>query len=465
MSNTLQVVSEIVEHDICCGCGICAGACPFKNLKMVWRDNGDLAPELLGQCAKGCRLCLKVCPFGPSANSEDWLAHARFDSQSGIKHDKVAGYYLGSFAGYSIIDSHRERGSSGGMASWLSERLLTKNLVDAVVCVGGGTSGERLFEYQIYTEVNSLRTTSGSRYYPADLGETISFINNEKNDVRYAVVGLPCALKGLRLAMEALPRLRRRIVYILGLTCGHMPNRYYTEFLACLSGIDPNLLASVQYRDKEGTGNAANYKFRAVDKAGLSGVAVSFNKISNFWVDGYFQVNACNFCEDVFAEVADICFMDAWLPEYVRDPLGHSLLVVRSPMLLELLREGAAYGDCHLEPLPINKVFESQQGVIEKKVRMLGARLHGAALLGFKTPAKRTTPEPEAYKRHRRQIEALFATQQFSKNQWRMIGISRPFLFRFCLFWLSLPLKLERLIARIRRVFKQPSLLLRLVWR
>lgn len=465
MANSNQVVTEIVDQDICCGCGICAGICPFHNLQMVWRENGDLAPRLLGDCVPGCRLCLKVCPFGPKAASENRLGQERFAVHPGIKHQGEAGYYLEAFGGYSRTAGHRQRGASGGMATWLAEQLLREGQVDAVVCVAGGEDNAGLFAYRILTEVESLRAAAGSRYYPVDLSQTVSRIIQGRQEVRYAVVGLPCVLKGLRLAMEVQPRLRRRVVFTLGLTCGHLPNRYYTEFLASLSGISPAVLASAQYRLKDGSGPASDFKFKAFARNGKFGRALTFTKISNYWTEGYFQVNACNFCDDVFAEVADVCFMDAWLPEYVRDHRGHSLLVVRHPELLTLLKAGEVSDSCEIKTLQITKVIESQCGVIEKKVVMLGARLFAAAVHGRKTPAKRCLPEAEAYKRHRRKLEAHYAVQQFSKARWSSLGARSLLLYRICLLWLSLPLKVDRLVARFGRVLKRPALLLRLVWR
>ena len=58
-----QVVSEIVDHDLCIGCGICAGVCPSNILKMGLRLNGDLAPSIDGECPPSCSACLKVSPF------------------------------------------------------------------------------------------------------------------------------------------------------------------------------------------------------------------------------------------------------------------------------------------------------------------------------------------------------------------------------------------------------------------
>src|SRR3546814_3374610 len=37
------------------------------------------------------------------------------------------------------------------------------------------------------------------------------------------------------------------------------------------------------------------------------------------WGAGFFQNSACNFCDDVVAETADISFGDAWLEPYSSD--------------------------------------------------------------------------------------------------------------------------------------------------
>ncbi len=461
MSKSSQVVNNIVDHGICCGCGICAGVCPFHNLKMTWCDNGDIAPRLLGECPSNCHLCLKVCPFGPQAKSEDRLAQIRFGYSVDIAHDALVGFYLESFVGYSLVSDHRVNGASGGMTTWLIETLLVSGVIDAVVCVSEGESSEVLFEYKKIVEVERLRGAAGSRYYPVNIAKAVSMINDENQEVRYAVVGLPCVLKGLHLAMEAMPRLRRRIVYTLGLTCGHMPNRFYTEYLASLSGVSSKLLATAQYRLKKDTTRAGNFMFRAVARSGCSGATIPFSRISNIWSDCYFQVNACNYCDDVFAEIADITFMDAWLPQYSRDPRGHSMVVVRHQNLLPILDEGVRSGTCHLESIPISKIVESQRGVVEKKRLLLGARLFAATLKGQHIPIKRISPDKNAYKQHRKKVEMQLAIQQASKNLWFKYGSRYLVFFKFCLLCLSLPLMLQRMSTRVLRLLSNPSLLLR----
>ncbi len=457
-----QVVSEIAAHDLCVGCGVCAACCPSGNLEMAWCDNGDLAPLARGECPSGCRVCTLVCPFGEGSASEDELARDRFSAFPGVSRDPEIGYWLEAFVGYSRVEGHRERGSSGGMASWLLETMMAEGRVDAVVCVGETNAPDRLFTYRILDRVEDIRAAAGSRYYPVDLAEVVARMNSRGPERRYAVVGLPCFLKGLGLARRALPRLRRRIPYTIGLTCGHLPNRFYTEHLARLSGISPRELVSAQYRRKEHTRQAGNYHFRARAADGRVGADVPFSRIAHIWSDGYFQLNACNYCDDVFAETADISLMDAWLPEHRQDPKGHSLLVVRHPDVSALLERGRKVDACRLNSIPVARVAESQRGGIFNKTEMLDARLYRARLKGIRAPEKRRSPDKDAYRKHRARIEAHFAIQQASKADWPKLKRKSPAAFRRRFLLTAWPLAWRRLTRRAMRVLKKPSLLARL---
>lgn len=456
------VVSEVVEHGLCAGCGICAGCCPSDNLAMQWQPNGDLSPSFTGVCPSRCRICLDVCPFGDGSASEDRLAKARFEDVNGIKRHKEIGYLLKTYIGYSCVEKQREGGSSGGVATWLLKSLMENGDVDACICVAPAQWEDRLFTYQLIENAQTLERTSGSRYYPVDLASILPALNARGAEGRFAIVGLPCTLKGLHLAMERFPRMQRRIVYAIGLVCGHLPNRFYTEYLTRLSGIDPADVASVQYRLKTGTMRAGDYRFQAAAQSGRKGNPIPFSKINNIWHDGYFMMNACNYCEDIFAEVADIVLMDAWLPEYACDPKGHSLIVVRNPSLCTLLEEGNQKGTCHLESIPEDKILQSQQAVIDDKRKLIAGRLYRAHLKSIKIPEKRTRADGHVYRRYKRQINARFRVQERSKAYWPIERTQRLGAFQRRFFLTTLPFVLHRLAGKVWRVMQNPSKLTRL---
>ncbi len=458
-----EVISEIVKKGICSGCGVCAGVCPSEALEMAWEENGDRVAIKVGECPPKCDLCLRVCPFNTQSHDENTLAKDRFEAMSGIQHDEAVGYYLSTYVGYSIIADHRSRGSSGGMCTWMLETLLNKGEVDAVVCVGGGDTHNQLFTYQILDNVEDVRASASSRYYPVDIADVVRQIEAPGEDKRYAVVGLPCTLKALRLAMMYLPRLRKRLVFLLGLVCGHMPNRYYTEYLARLSGVMPDLLETVDYRLKNNK-RAGNYSFRAHLRGGAEGQLVPFaGRPSRAWIEGYFQHNACNYCDDVFAETADVVFMDAWLPEYESDPRGHSLTIVRHPILRDLLVERGIEKTCHLEPIPVDKVVASQRGLVYRKKVEIGGRLHRAQRRGEWVPPKRVTPSEEAWRKHRRDIEARYAVQCTSKRLWPKLRKAPLWRFHLRMWRVDWPLRVGLWWGRLRRVVTNPWVLLRML--
>ena len=66
--------------------------------------------------------------------------------------------------------------------------------------------------------------------------------------------------------------------------------------------------------------------------------------------------------EHIYAETADICLGDAWLPAYRDEWRGTNIVVVRSPHLQALLLEGAGSGEIELEELSHADMVASQGG-------------------------------------------------------------------------------------------------------
>ena len=95
-----DVISTIVENDLCIGCGVCAAICPESVLQMRFNHVGEYNPFEDKKCIKECGLCLKVCPFADGNDNEDKLGKALFGAVPGIFHNKETGYYLDCFAGY-----------------------------------------------------------------------------------------------------------------------------------------------------------------------------------------------------------------------------------------------------------------------------------------------------------------------------------------------------------------------------
>ncbi len=390
-----NVCESIVPNDLCIGCGVCAGVCPAHVLTMRFNDFGAYIPvEESEGCLPKCDLCLRVCPFSDQEDNEDTLARAAFAQIPGIQHTPELGYYLDTYVGYSQVDGHRENGSSGGLATWFLETLLTRGIVDKVICVTSNPGNpQKLFRFAVLDSVEAVRNASRSCYYPVEMSEVIREILSQEG--RYVITGLPCFLKGLRLAMRKDARLRRRIVALVGLVCGQAKTRYFAEYLCAACGGDPNSLVEVRFRLKDPERPAQDYahQFTWKDKGQLISRKIYWTEgIEDIWTHDYFKPNACNFCDDVFAETADVVFMDAWLPEYNQDPKGHNLVLVRTTWIHDIFQNGQQSGELFLEEIQNKRVIRSQKTALENKREGMQFYTWLAKKKGLPFPKKRWEP-------------------------------------------------------------------------
>jgi coenzyme F420-reducing hydrogenase beta subunit len=380
----LNVIQKIVKNDLCIGCGICAAMCPQKALVMKFNEYGEYYPVMEGNCSNKCDLCMSVCPFNDGNKNETVLGTELYGGIKEIKYLFETGYYLDSYVGYS--NQFRQSSASGGMATWLLTTLLQKNIVDYLICVTPNNNPDKLFKFEIFEDVDSVLNSSGSVYYPVDMSEVIQRMLN--NPGRYAITGLPCFLKGLRLASQKNKKLRDMITITIGLVCGQTKSKHYTTYLSTLANAGGKL-QKVHYRGKSPEKPANNFYFSCVNENGTEGKIFWNEGVSEAWVNRWFTPNACSFCDDVFAELADVVFMDAWLPEYSKDGKGTSLVLVRSSFVNDIFSDEIESNQINADNISIDKIVQSQAGVIDLKRTQLSYRSYLVKENGLKTPSKR----------------------------------------------------------------------------
>lgn len=384
----MNVIQEVVGNGWCIGCGMCAAVCPKNRLEIRWNERGEYNPVEVDGCAdcgKNCSLCYQVCPAHGNTKNETEIGREWYGDVKGIQQTDETGYYLSSYVGYSNKNDHRKNGASGGMATWTLESLLKTGAIDAVAAVGRTTDPDKLFEFKICKTVEDIRACSRSAYYSVETSQVIRHILH--NDGTYAIIGLPCVCKAIRLAQDKFPKLKQRIKYVLGLTCGHQCSKFFAEYICALGGGNPHELKEFIFRKKDLTQPASNLAmyFRSGEGKDLVNRQVLWSDGVGFaYVNGYFQLPGCFYCDDIFAECADADFMDAWLPEYSKKPEGHSLVLVRDFRIDEYIQK-VIRNDLPIAQLPVEKVIQSQQGVLDRKRRrnsdpgtfpVLRSRLH-----------------------------------------------------------------------------------------
>ena len=414
-------ITEVVDRQMCVGCGACSirtsGAIPVTlgPLGLYQADIRSATPE---QLSAGSR----VCPFSDAAKDEDELSQLRHGA---LPRDGRVGRHLSIHAGR-LTDPDRLAGSSsGGITSWLLGQLLEQGLGDAVIHVGRG-EGAELFEYTVSRTAAELLGSRKSMYYSTTLAGVVEGIRGDGR--QYIVVGVPCFITALRLLAEEEPDLGRQFSFFVGLVCGHLKSQFFAESLAWQAGVSPEDLAAVDFRVKNPRRPAYVYDYEARRKSdGRTRRRSIAATIDGNWGYGAFQPEACNFCDDVFAETADVVLGDAWLPQYTEHWQGTNVIVTRDPRAQEILARGAADGDIVLESLTADEAALSQAGNFRHRREGLRVRLADDIARGLSVPRKRVAPGYDGIAaqridliRQRRTISALsltaFAAAKASAN-------------------------------------------------
>ena len=145
----------------------------------------------------------------------------------------------------------RAQGSSGGLVSWLLVELLERGLVDHVVHVAPNAApdaGSPLFRFVISSTREAVRAGAKSRYYPVEMSGVMAGMLERPG--RYAVVGIPCFIKALRLACRESAVLKERLAFTVGIVCGHLKSTAFAELFAWQCGIAPAELRAIDFRTK-----------------------------------------------------------------------------------------------------------------------------------------------------------------------------------------------------------------------
>lgn len=397
MKTDLRSLKEtVIDGGYCVGCGACSlvGDSQIKirldkygMFKAEIPDNVNI-DEVTGNYQN-------VCPFSDKSKNEDEIGK-RWFGESTIYHPKI-GYYLDTYAGYVNEGEFREKGSSGGMGSWLGYTLLKNGVVDGVIHIASKEYTDddpRLFTYSISTSADGIIQNSKSRYYPIELSEVLSKIRELPG--KYVLIGVPCFVKAVRLLQLQDSVLKEKIAYCVGLVCGHLKSKRFAEMFAWQCGVKPENLRSIDFRNKIDGYGANQYGVKVtglIDNKLVERTSAPVNQLyGTNWGYGYFKYKSCDYCDDVVAETADITIGDAWLPQYVNDSKGTNVIVIRNKVLSDLIQKAMEDGRLILDTITTDQVVQSQRSGFEHRREGLAFRLSRQDEQGYWRPEKRVKP-------------------------------------------------------------------------
>jgi len=378
-----KTIEAVVKEGLCTGCGTCAGMCPVAAIDMIkCNSKGTYVPLLDRERCTQCGICLEVCP-GHSVDFEQ-LNVAFFAKEP---EDTVLGNYLNCHTGYATDREIRYHSASGGLVTALLIFALEEGLIDGALVTR--MSQENPLEPQPFVARTreEIVSASKSKYCPVPANVALREILSE--DGRYAVVGLPCHIQGIRKAEEANKTLRDRIVLHLGIFCAHTVSFTGTEFLLWKRHIAQENIIGLDYRGEGWPGGMSIYLNDG------SRVFVPYLDVWRVFNPAFYPLR-CTLCCDGASELADISFGDAWLPEFSDDESGTSAIVSRIPKGEELLQHMAAKGSIKLNGIAAARIAESQQDFRPKKagikVYMAYARMRRRRIPAYNTRLGKPKP-------------------------------------------------------------------------
>lgn len=373
MTESRILFNTVIQTGYCIGCGACATPkdSPFK---MKMDEFGNVIAYPASDVDSNNSAVLAICPFSGHSLNETEIGEVFFEEAKG--DDAYIGKHEACFAGYAAEGKFREKGSSGGMGKWLGYKLLEEDKIDYFVQLQSSAveQSDALFDYAIFDNKDAVLSGSKSSYYPVSLVKVIDRIREVEG--RYAITGVPCFIKTLRLLALQDEVLRNRIKFTIGIICGGMKSANQAKMIGWELGVEPDNLSAIDFRrkytDRPATQKIYQVWSKADDKERYKNAGEIYG---TDYGAGFFKPLACDYCDDVVGETADISFGDAWLPQFRNDSKGTSIIVVRNKEILSLLDRARVSKAVELFPVTAEEVARSQDGGFRHRREGLSYRL------------------------------------------------------------------------------------------
>lgn len=355
-------IEEIRNFEFCTGCGICAALCPNDALTIRRDSKGTYSPFLDVSRCKKCGLCSNVCPA--YSLDLDELNELIFGK---VPDDVFLGNFINFYVAHSRDNKIRWNSASGGLVTSLLIFALEEGIIDGAVVTKMKIDRPLETEVIIAQSKEEIVSGSKSKYCPASFDIAIKEITRRHG--KFAVVGLPCHIQGIRKAEIMDTKLRKKIVLHLGLFCSHITSYLGTEMLLQRLGVRKEDVNKLNYRGGGWPGRMS------LTLKGGNEKSIPFPEYwSCMFGSFFFSPPACVLCSDATNELSDISFGDAWLPEFKNDKMGKSIVITRTDVGKRLIREAILQKKIKAIQVSNTKVIQSQRGLLQKKTKLAARR-------------------------------------------------------------------------------------------
>ena len=359
---TNETIAQVVKNDLCTGCGTCVALCPKEAIELrIDKKKGIYVPKLNEEKCDNCGTCYKVCP-GHSVDFKQ-LNLEIFGKEP---EDILIGNYLDCYIGHSTDYDIRYNSASGGLITQLLIFALEEGIIDGALVTRMKKDNPLEPEPFIARTKEEIIEASKSKYCPVPANIALKEILGSKDSERFAVVGLPCHIHGIRKAEQINKKLKEKIVLHIGIFCSQTPNFWGTKLLLERMKIKREEVIKLDYRGEGWPGSM---------KICLKDGELLLRDYWSFIGSSFFIPTRCLMCSDQTSESADISFGDAWLPELSDDKIGKSIVISKSEIEEKILHTMKLKNRIELKEVSVKKVVQSQQNLLYFKKKNLKARI------------------------------------------------------------------------------------------
>ncbi len=369
-------IEAIKANGLCSGCGLCAGLEEGREKPIVMRDSPDGYRRPYADHPippKQARLIDAVCP-GANIRHEP----AQFEAE----YHPVWGPLIASRLGWSSDPELQRNASSGGGLSAILLHLLEAGEIDYVVQTAVSQQSPVRNALKISVGRDGVFRSAGSRYAPSSPLEDIA--ERLAAPGRFAFVGKPCDVAGLRQLARHDKRVVAKVPYMLAFMCAGVPSYRGTSALLTEMGVeDVDTVTEFRFRGDGWPG------FATAQLADGRKFTMDYDTSWGTILNRHLQFR-CKICPDGIGEFADIVCADGWHINAAGKPLfdeqdGRSLVLSRTPAGEALVQRAMEAGGLIAEPVPVSAIRQMQPFQAKRKGLVL-SRLAAMALAGRKRP-------------------------------------------------------------------------------
>lgn len=314
-----------LEREYCIGCGLCQSCFGIGKATVALNTKGFFEPEF--------RL-----------NQEEYAALRQFcpvDVAPECYSEKVWGERAFVCLGHAADETVRQKASSGGILTALCVWLLEQGMADGIIQVGDSDQALRKTT-RISRSREQVLSCAGSRYIAAlPLERTVQMLEEHPKE-RFAIVGRPCDIRGIKAYLKTHTVFSGQVVCLLSFFCAGTPSVNASKRMIEKMGAADGNITHISYR-----GNGWPGYSTVKDDRG--------NTFTMNYEDSWGKIlgrdiyRGCRFCYDGIGEAADIACGDAW---YLDDKgnvtfderPGRNVIFARTEKGAALLRQAEAAG-------------------------------------------------------------------------------------------------------------------------